>query len=264
MQTAHAFVPEYFGLHDPYYAPEETQNYTTGFSRGSSFQDYQYFLDRGELPSRLCAEDSTLDATGLGFAGNGSSSIASANIFVDYQQQQHWNWCSNPDNGEIIAPAPVYAAQVAPHTPSSVSDYFGVNVTGAFKRPTENLELNQETSPVRSPAAQLPTPAAMAILLNPNARSEGEHLTSQENGYGISRGAPGHPTLGVVNHPLHPLSLSSHVSSSAPSSGAPRANNRLAEPRNGVTSATLEGQAAIPESPASREKKHACTMCHKR
>ncbi|KAF4623098.1 hypothetical protein D9613_001423 [Agrocybe pediades] len=250
---------------------------------------------RGELPpSRLCAEsllDSTLDATGMGFAGNTDSS---SNVFAapegmnPYHAQlqlpqtssQHWDWASSPANGEIIAPAPMYAVpvapQVAPHTPSTFSGYYGPNVTGAapaggggaFKRLANNLDLDQETSHVRSPAAQLPTPAAMATLLNPPGRSEGEllpHLTSQQSGYGITRGVPGHASvsvLGVVNHSSHSHSLSSHPSSSVSASGAPR---RLAEPRNGIiNSATQEGHGAISETPASREKRHACTMCHKR
>ncbi|KDR68766.1 hypothetical protein GALMADRAFT_256609 [Galerina marginata CBS 339.88] len=212
-----AFPPP---LSDHYLAQDDAQNFATSFSRGSSFtypyQEYRYLLDRGELTSRLCTSGlvgSTLDATGLGFAGNHASNtgaLAAPEDITAYQQQT-WDWTGAP-NGEIIAPAPVYAAQAEP-------DYFGIKSPGIH------------ASGVRSPTAQLPTPAAMAVLLNPSGRSEDE---LSQIGYELP-----HTSALVANH-----------------ASATARPNRIVEP-------LVSTQEIVPES-LSREKKHACTMCHKR
>ncbi|KAF8972534.1 hypothetical protein BDZ97DRAFT_839250 [Flammula alnicola] len=227
-QYAPLLNPDYYSaqvvhpsMTDPFFAQDDGQNFTNGFSRGSSFtyphQGYRYLLDRGELTSRLCTSslvDNTLDATGLGFAGNPSSShtFAGAPEDISAYQQQTWDWigASSP---RIVAPAPLYPAAVEP-------PYFGIKSA-----------VNQ-TSIERSPPVQLPTPAAMAILLNPSGRSEGEPSPS---GYDIP------PSSAIVAH---------HVPPSAATTPT-----RPVEPN-----ATTHG---VPE-PLSREKKHACTMCHKR
>ncbi|KAF8168498.1 hypothetical protein B0H34DRAFT_685784 [Crassisporium funariophilum] len=210
-------------MSDPYLAQDGGLNFTNGFSRGSSFTyphpDYRYLLDRGELASRLCAtslvNDNALDATGMGFAGNPSSNtnfVAPEDISV-YQQQQTWDW-TGVSNHAIVAPAPIYPAPVA-ESPA----YLGIKSSR-----------NQGSSVVRSPAAQLPTPAAMAILLNPNARSEGE---LSQSGYEIPSGS----TVAVSHHTATAMRPSIHPA--------------------------VEPVLAVPDC-LSREKKHACTMCHKR
>lgn len=224
-QFAATLPPDYDTLHHPslsdyYLALDSASNFTNNFSRGSSFtyphQDYRYLLDRGELTSRLCAPglvDSTFDATGLGFAGNSSSNatfVAPEDISV--YQQPTWDW-TGLQAGEITAPAPVYAAQREP-------DFFGTKSPATMG------------SAVRSPVAQLPTPAAMAVLLNPNGRSEDE---PSQIGYSIPSG--------------------SALVANRPSATATRPT-RLVEP-------VVSSQECVPES-LSREKKHACTMCHKR
>jgi hypothetical protein len=135
----------------PHLTQDSSQNFSHGFSRGSStsfaypHQDYRYFVDRGEqLDSRLCptslVDNNALDAAGIGFAGNPSSSNNTFLIPEDISVYNQWNW-----DQPILAPAPVYPP---PHQPA-----FSVKSTV-----------------VCSPTAQLPTPAAMAVLLNPNAQ----------------------------------------------------------------------------------------------
>ena len=217
VQGAYSSIPL-----DQALAPEDGQNFTNCFSRGSSFsyphQDHRYSLDRGELASRLCSTSlvgNIIDATGLGFAGNPSPSarFAVAPEDIPAYQQPTWGWTGAPGAG-IIAPAPVYPQPLEP-------EYFGVKNPG-----------NNQTSIVRSPAAQLPTPAAMAVLLNPNGRSEEEPLQS---GFEIPPGSTVQSSQGTATSSRH------------------------------VTTRPVESAVATQGvSELSREKKHACTMCHKR
>lgn len=230
MQAQHyAIVPDYFNdmqlplgssspIHDPYLIAANTApNFENGFSRGSSFpyphQDYRYLLDRGELASRLCETslvDHTLDATGLGFAGNPSSGACAfgAPEDIPVYQSPGWDW-EGHSSSDIIAPAPVYAA------PPDSAYFSGKSSSG-------------QPSGVQSTLAQLPTPAAMAILLNPRGRSDGE------------------PTQSGYEAP--PVSVLATSQESRP----------LVRPAQPAVATQ-----ASPEA-LSREKKHACTMCHKR
>lgn len=204
---------------DPYIvAPDATQNFTTGFSRGSSFhysyQDYRYLFDRGELASRLCPTnlvDQTLDATGLGFAGD-PSAFARTEDMPLYDPATAWDWSGSSTNAGIAAPAPVYAAFLDPPYLAS--------------KPSE---IHAE----RSPPVQLPTPAAMAVLLHPHGRSDGEQF---QTGYSEP------PTAD-----LSPL-VASRISASV---------RPVIRPEDAAA-----GQGTSEGPP--REKKHACTMCHKR
>lgn len=219
---------------DPFLAQDDGQNFTSGFSRGSSFtyphQDYRYLLDRGELASRVCTSslvDGPFDATGLGFAGDPSSSAAFIPVPEDisaYHQPAWDQWIGAPGATQgIVAPAPVYPSAAEP-------PYFGIKDAAANQAVASSS--SSTTSVVRAPPVQLPTPAAMAILLNPHGRSEGELAQS---GYDIPPGSA------VLAHRA--------------SSSAAALPLRPEEP--GVTT------QGVPES-LSREKKHACTMCHKR
>ncbi|KAF9482361.1 hypothetical protein BDN70DRAFT_435995 [Pholiota conissans] len=219
-------------ISDPFLSQDDGQNFTSGFSRGSSFtyphQDYRYLLDRGELASRVCASslmDGPFDATGLGFAGdpssNGTFIPATEDISAYHQPWDQWIGATAPPPQAIVAPAPVYPS-------AAESSYFGIKDATA----NHNAPSSSSSSGVRSPPSQLPTPAAMAVLLNPHGRSEGE-LT--QSGYDIPPGSA------VLAH-------------RASSSAAP------IPPRTEEPIVTTQG---VPES-LSREKKHACTMCHKR
>lgn len=193
---------------------DDVQNFTPSFSRGSSFtyshHDYRDWLDRGELASRACATSlvvAPFDATGLGFAGNPSTSTSFDQPPEDISayQDQLWAW-TGACAGAIVAPAPMYPSSAEPP---------------CF-----------DASDLRSPPVQLPTPAAMANFLNPHGRSQSESLQS---GYDIPPGSA------IVAH---------QISSSA----------AAIPPRPEEPAVTTQ---AVPES-LSREKKHACTMCHKR
>lgn len=213
--TAHSMQ---FAMPDQYLATGGGDFFAGSFSGGSSLtyphQDYRYFLDRGG-PSRLSSTRLTstinLDATGLGFAGNPSStSNFHAEEIAEYDQR--WHWPSDPQQ-ELPRQIIPYAA---PHDPNPA---FLLDKSTFF-----------QGSIVRTPAAQLPTPAAMAVLLNPSARSDAQ--TSH-----VPYTAPLPPTNLIV-----------------PGSHAPAA----------YTSDTA-GEVALSHTlELSREKKHACTMCHKR
>ncbi len=238
MQTQYAVVhlqhPDYYDslqcahnsshpIPDPYIvAPDAAQNFTNGFSRGSSFpyshQDYRYLFDRGDLTSRLCPTnlvDHTFDATGLGFAGDPSSvtTFAGTEDIPVYEQAAQWDWSGSSSNG-VVAPVPVYAALLDP--PYLTSKPSGIPVE-------------------RSPPVQLPTPAAMAVLLNPHGRSDGEQLQS---GYSEA--------LTEVS----PL-VANHMSASV---------RPIIRPEEAAVVIQSQGTSEGPP----REKKHACTMCHKR
>lgn len=196
---------------DTYLTPP---NFTNGFSRGShTHQDYRYLFDRGELSTRLYSTSlvgHTYDATGLGFAGNPPSESAFVGPEdIPTYEAAHWDWtaASSPGNG-IVAAAPVY--------PLLQEDaYLGSKQSGNVIPPT-----------------QLPTPAAMAVLLNPHGRSD------RESGY------PEAPTKASPVIPSHnPAAVSPII-------------------RREESSGFIQNQGT-PDG-LSREKKHACTMCHKR
>jgi hypothetical protein len=226
MQTQYVVADSFYD--SPLIQEAYPDHFTTGFSRGSSFpyQDYRCLLDRGELTSRLCptslVDHTTLDATGLGFAGNPPPGCAfGPPEDIPAYDPTSWDW-SNPSSG-IVAPAPVYAAEA--------TGYLGLCKPSGdhpFSAPTERYQ------PL-DPSTQLPTPAAMAILLNPHGRSDREHSQS------------GYPETHFESSPL----VGRHVSA------ALRPFVRREGPIGTVQNqGTSEG--------LSREKKHACTMCHKR
>ncbi|KAF8798291.1 hypothetical protein BYT27DRAFT_7203402 [Phlegmacium glaucopus] len=235
--------------HHPYLsAPDDASNFANGFSRGSSssftypHQDYhRYFVDRGELAaSRLCTtslvdnnnnNSSSLDATGIGFAGNPSSS----NTFIvpeDISVYNQWDWSQTAH--PIVAPAP---PPVYPPPPPQPPQVFPSSSSVKSAR-------NPSTSIVCSPTAQLPTPAAMAVLLNPNGRStqigDQQHQQQEQQESSSQMAADyeipqGSAAAIISHHTVRPI--------------------RPVEPVVAVQ--------GVPDSP-SREKKHACTMCHKR
>ena len=204
-------------------------HFMSGFSRGSSFpyQDYRCLLDRGELTSRLCPTSlvdhpaTTLDATPLGFAGNPPPGCAfGPTEDIPAYDPPSWDWF-NPSNG-IVAPAPVYAAEA--------TSYLAMN------KPPADHSCPSSTERYHHPlSAQLPTPAAMAILLNPHGRSDREHSHS---GYPDTHFESSPPVARHVSAALRPFV---------------RREGPIGTVQNQGTSEGL-----------SREKKHACTMCHKR
>jgi len=240
MQAQYAVVhlqhPDYYGnsvqcahssshsVPDPYIvAPDAAPNFTNGFSRGSSsfpypHQDYRYLFDRGDLTSRFCPTnlvDHTFDATGLGFAGEPSPVVnntfaAGTEDIPVYAQAAAWDWSGSGSSGNgVVAPVPVYAALLDP-------PYLASKPSGIHER-------------------SLPTPAAMAVLLNPHGRSDGEQLQS---GYSEALSEPS---------PLVPNHMSASV-------------RPIIRPEEAAVIIQSQGTSEGPP----REKKHACTMCHKR
>ncbi|KAF9527103.1 hypothetical protein CPB83DRAFT_856755 [Crepidotus variabilis] len=204
-------------------APEAAQALTSGFSRGSSLsypnQDFHYSFNRGELTSRLCTTsvvDHNQHATGLGFAGNRSSSrpYCGPEDSPAYQPPS-WDWPGASDIG-IVAPAPIYAGGATP-------TYFGAKSTILHPLPPS----------VRSQTTRPTSPAAMAILLNPH------NISGEE------------PTQGGYDIPTESASLDVDYVSGT------RQIARLGEP-------SVAEQALGAPEPPPREKKHGCTMCHKR
>lgn len=194
------------------------------FSRGSPFAyphpEYAYFPDRGgpstTIPSTSLAV-SSLDATGLGFTGNpsGTDLFLQPEDIAEYAQES-WQWTGQPCHGLGPLATPAHIAHVHPEP-----DFFEVDKSSG----------SLVESGVCSPTAQLPTPAAMAVLLNHKARPERRH----EEGSSSTGVAPP-PPLPVVDTTPH-----AHQNETV----------AISPPR------------PVPDRSdiLSREKKHACTMC---
>ncbi|GLB36754.1 putative zinc finger, C2H2 type [Lyophyllum shimeji] len=207
----------------------------SGFSRGSSLsyphQEYRH-LDRGGAQARLpeppsSVPSTSLCATGMAITGNPVSSddFFQAEGIADFPLQEQWRWAAAPEplHGLPLAPVPcVHPVQMPQHGFSTIK-------SGA-------MDYANEPSVVLSPAAQLPTPASMAVLLNPNAHSK--RNSSQ------------------VPYQSPPASTQS--TQTQPPPAIPPAPLRQACPDEPAV------LTAYSVDSLSREKKHGCTMCHKR
>lgn len=222
--------PDYAQTHyaHAHLSSDGSQNFANGFSRGSStsygygeYHQHRYFVDRGEVcggtQARLCPtslvdnNNNALNAAGIGFAGNPPPTSSSFVIPEDISVYNQWNWEQQQQQQPILAPAPVYPHQSVKSAASSLS-----------------------SAVVCSPTAQLPTPAAMAVLLNPNAEQQQQQISTD---FEIPQGSAAIQTA------------------TRPANGAAVIVRPPVEPVVAVQ--------GVPDSP-SREKKHACTMCHKR
>ena len=243
METTYGDYHHYVHHHPHLITTDDDSSFTNmnhnGFSRGSSTSfaypppqqppDYhRYFVDRGEfaaaatrfsLPTSSSLVDNnnnSLDAAGIGFAGNPQAPPPSNsnNNFVIPEDisvyNNQWNW-SQPDQPTILAPAPVYPHQAVKNSATINSLSSAVAVCS------------------HSQPQQLPTPAAMAVLLNPNLQTDFE----------IPQGSSSEAES-VVQTVTRPAVM-------------------MRPPVEPVVVAVQ----SVPDSP-SREKKHACTMCHKR
>ncbi|KAG6817287.1 hypothetical protein H0H87_010629 [Tephrocybe sp. NHM501043] len=207
----------------------------SGFSRGSSLsyphQEYQHPTDRGG-PAWLAEPSSSLSsnslcATRLGFSEHSYSvspnDCIQAEEITEVTLQQHWQWMSGP---EPLHGLPLAAVPRAPPVQHAQ------HVFPQIKRNPVDFVI--EPSAVLSPAAQRPTPASMAILLN-------QTLHSDANSPQASFHQPSESSCSVQAPPIPAPHLS-------------------------PVSQTLELE--VPATPSddllSRERKHACTMCHKR
>lgn len=219
--SAHVFTTS---LPDEYLAPTQNSLNYGGFSRGSlpyPRPEYQYFPDRGRGPSSSLASSSIADttpyATGMSIAGNPNSSydaVFRPEGIPEYDLSQQWQWMQ-PTHASIHG----HGASTALPTAHKES-------TPAIKSTTSYGTV------LRSPAAQLPTPAAMAVLLNHNSNNRSQAPT---------------------DHQATPAR--------APSTGQPiPMQTRTADVELQPSAHTNNHH---PET-HSREKRHACTMCHKR
>jgi hypothetical protein len=219
-----------------YFAPDRLTLNHTRFSRGSSLvhpyqESRRYFPDTRGQDAAAIAVSSGLagsSATGLGIAG-GTVAVSGSNDFfrlpdpeglTDYRYEQQWQW---PDTSESLHGVTFAAGPVSSSSRNTAPEF-------AMNKST--LNAIAFTSEVLQPAAQLPTPASMAVLLNHN-NSRSEMRTpqaQQELANGVRRG-DGSATTRPALPDVH-------------------ADVVLAE--------------TMLESPPSREKKHGCTMCHKR
>ncbi|TFK71701.1 hypothetical protein BDN72DRAFT_415083 [Pluteus cervinus] len=126
----------------------------------------------------------------------------------------------------------------------------------------QHIPLTDSNPLLLSPTAQLPTPAAMAVLLNQSNRTDG-------SGYPSSTGAslPPHGRGPLVQNGGAPIGRSARgvplSNSSATSAGTNGANPLTTTPGSHPMSNTNNTSNGRGDN-QSREKKHACTMCHKR
>lgn len=168
-------------------------------------------------------------------------------IPATYEQTQGWQWeCHSTAPGQAAMvpgshphPHPLVHPQlhvpVLPQLPSTTARSSGaLPPDSAFLELTSTIKSAvtvgqaQNYRPVRSPTAQLPTPAAMAVLLNPS----------------------GHGRAQTPQGAMDPAGLSSQQPPPA-----------MIQMPSSVADATA--LMPVPDI-LSREKKHACTMCHKR
>ncbi|KAG6849765.1 hypothetical protein H0H93_005447 [Arthromyces matolae] len=188
-------------------------------------EEYQLPTDRGASAGLAgpasSLPGSSLCATGLGISGQpvSASNGFQAEAIMDFPLQQHWQWSasSEPLHGLPLPSVP------HPHAPLSEHEFSTIKSS-----PNYDIE-----SSVLSPAAQRPTPASMAVLLNQTTRSEAKNSPQ------IS-----FRSLPDGSHTTQPPSTSTTKHVEGPQSPS--------EP--------------IPhhEDSLIRERKHACTMCHKR
>lgn len=214
-----------------YFAPDRLTLNHHGFSRGSSLiyshqEPCRYFPDtRGQDAATAAASSGLVGSsvTGQTIAGETVAISGNSDFFrepdpegiPDYQYEQQWQWHATSESLHgVVTPA----VQVT----SSSS-----NIAPAFATNKSTLDTSVFGPAVLQPAAQLPTPASMAILLNHNnSRSDMRAPQAQQSAIEIGSGIDASAQTAV--HPDIMLA-----------------------------------QASAENTP-SREKKHGCTMCHKR
>ncbi|KAM6497752.1 hypothetical protein JOM56_005700 [Amanita muscaria] len=183
----------------------------TSFSRGSSLvypQDYQYFSHRG-LSTRHSSSNfidtQSIDATVSGLAGNSTDMNYRPEDMMAYQPSWRWTDSSIPEASVPMVP----------------SIYSGA------ERAKSSLDYAFVTTPTT--ATSLPTPAAMADMMNRSLQLD-------------------------VGHQQVSFQMPSSQSAAQASATVARASRT--EPGG-------QRLHSVPDT-QSREKKHACSMCHKR
>lgn len=208
-----------YPLHsDQIVAPTGEVDFTQNFLGGSSSSynvhedSSRYNLYRGEVTYRL--PSSVGDATGMGFAmhpPNTASSLFPAEEFPSFiDATWSWNQAQASAHG-VVAPIPML--------PSAPEASF---------LPIKSKEEPNLSSIERSPGPPLPTPAALAVLLQSRPRPVGQSSLYDSPPSDLGRGA-------------HSAAIQA-----------------------GVAVVPGQPEVATAETTSSREKKHACTMCHKR
>ncbi|KAG6854197.1 hypothetical protein C0991_009510 [Blastosporella zonata] len=225
----------YFGQTAPTNFASPTGLDLSSFSRGSSLscphQEYRHPTYRGD-PVELAEATSSLSstsmcATGLGFSGHSvlPNDCFQAEAIPDFPLQQQWQWTATSSSEPLHG----LSRGNVPHTPQMQHAQYEFP---QIKRSAVDYVV--QPSVVLSPAAQRPTPASMAILLNQTSRSDMNspqaifHRPSENSRSTQTQPLPT-PELVPVPQPLEP-----------------------------------EAPATHPDDMLARERKHACTMCHKR
>ncbi|KXN88582.1 hypothetical protein AN958_07101 [Leucoagaricus sp. SymC.cos] len=273
----HHLPSTYSTIHDQYFATGG-DNFSGSFSRGSSLayphEDYRYMTDRGGPSTGTAVADCvggfssatyasaaatpsiTFDATGLAFNENNNVVTAAAaasstsgrvychteDISASYEQNQGWQWeCHSTGQATVAPPShlhphhlahPQLHAPMLPRLPSTTSTSGALPPDPAFLELTSTIKSaitvgQPQSYPVRTPTAQLPTPAAMAVLLNPNGHGREQTPQVAMDSAGLSSQQP--------------------------------------PPMMQMPSSVADATSLMPvPDMLSREKKHACTMCHKR
>ena len=211
-----------------YYSPYSPVHDHYSFSRGSSFvcphEDYPYMAGRGDpstspaAPVYVPGATSSFDIAGLAFGADNNSAAAVSGR--EYSHEQRWQWeCHPATTSSHLHPHAFVHPPLLPQLPTAASPLLDLPST------IKTALTMGQTHNLRSPTAQLPTPAAMAVLLNPNTHTR--QIQTPQLAVDV---AAQQPPL-IIQMP----------------SGVPD------------TTALM----SVPDI-LSREKKHACTMCHKR
>lgn len=278
----HHISEAYSTVHDQYFATGG-DNYPGSFSRGSSDtlayppdEGYHYMTDRGgpssvgssigntaHMSTAYAAATTTtsigFDATGIGYTDSIIPPVTVSSrdyhhpedIPVPYDQGRGWQWECQPTTLQPTLPPPHHPhphplthqhlhAPTLPHLPNNLGasavlppDPAFLDLTSAIKSAVSTVGQSHQSYPVHSssPVAQLPTPASMYVSLNSGGGGRGREETPQ-----ISVGST--PAVAAANLPPPIIQMPSGVADSA-------------------------AVMPLPDM-LSREKKHACTMCHKR
>ena len=264
------FATTFLGGSSPTYPNphEDYHRHGYGLHRGELLQLSSYHRASEELSSTTNSSTISpeLDATGgLGFTRNNANNTNFNNgtlfspaedlaLFAaatngDYG---HGCWSSGPSStSSIPSQAQGSGSTTVPNALHGV-----VAPVPVLPSPPEATFLpksKEAASFVRAPDPPLPTPAAMAVLLSSNGSGSGSGSSSgAQSVYDISSpvlmGAGGGVEIGIGGLRGQPFGASTAV--------VPRDN-----------AVTVGAGPAVPASQhegTSREKKHACTMCHKR
>lgn len=259
----------FFGGSSPSY-PDSHEDYRHlgyGFHRGEALHLSSYH--RSEEPTSTTSISPPLNATGgQGFSENNDSANFDNTALFNAAEELalfaatassewgHGYWSSGPSSASSI-PSQAQGSGSSTATGSNAALHGVVAPVPVLPSPPEPtflpIKSKDPASFVPSPDSPLPTPAAMAVLLSSGGSGSGSGSDScTQNVYDISSPVVIREGLGI-----------------GPGAGGFGAqqfvtSTPVVPQDNAIPVGAGLGAAPSQNESTSREKKHACTMCHKR